>query len=256
LEVRREAIAWPDWRSVLTNALSRRGSVYRRWDALPRPAEVGDLDRYWRARVLHRALWDGGWTMLGSRRGRLLYRLADEVSRRSIPGALVDCGVWNGGSSILMAAGAPDRDVWAFDSFAGLPEPGDVDGPNSVQFAGECVGSEHKLREGFERFADPARLHVRAGWFENTLPEAAGEIGPIAVLHCDGDWYESVRLTLESMYPLVSRGGFVVIDDYGAWPGARRATKEHRRKAGDSARLRRTDHAGRYWRKAGTAGAT
>jgi O-methyltransferase len=228
----------------------RQSSAYRRWDEFPRPGEVRDLDRYRHARDLHGTLYDGGWTMLGSRRGRTLHRLAHEAASTRVPGALVDCGAWNGGSTILMASGAPDREVWAFDSFAGLPEPGEVDGRRSFEFAGECVGSEQKLRDGFERFADPARLHVRAGWFEDTLPDAAREIGTVAVLHCDGDWYDSVRLTLEVVYPLVSPGGFVVIDDYGAWPGARRATEEHRRRAGDSARLRRIDHTGRYWRKA------
>ena len=100
-----------------------------------------------------------------------------------------------------------------------------------------------------DRFADPGRLHLVKGWFEHTLP-AANEVERIAVLHCDGDWYESVRLTLEVFYPRVSPGGFVVIDDYGTWPGARRATDEYRAFVGDRRRLRRIDHTGRYWRKA------
>jgi O-methyltransferase len=187
--------------------------------------------------------------MLGARRGRLLYRAASEVDELGVPGALVDCGVWNGGSSILMAAASPERDVWAFDSFEGLPEPDEVDGPESRDYVGTCLGSEEKLRAGFERFVPSARLNVRAGWFEDTLAQATREIGPIAVLHCDGDWCESVRLTLEQMYPFVSPGGFVVIDDYGTWPGARRATDEYRNQVGDTARLRRIDHTGRYWRK-------
>ncbi len=98
-----------------------------------------------------------------------------------------------------MARGAPARPVWAFDSFAGLPEPSEVDGAESAAFAGDCVGSVDKVREGF--------------------------------------------------YPLVEPGGFVVIDDYGAWPGARRATDEFKRATGDRARLVRVDHTGRYWRK-------
>jgi O-methyltransferase len=190
--------------------------------------------------------------MLGPRRGRMLHGLAEEVDRTGVPGALVDCGAWNGGSTILMSTAAPNRDVWAFDSFAGLPEPRELDGRESADLGGELVASEHKLRDGFERFADPARLHVSAGWFEETLEDAAGEIGRVAVLHCDGDWYDSVLLTLEVMYPLVSPGGFVVIDDYGTFPGAQRATDEYRLRAGERAPLRRIDQTGRYWRK-GTA---
>jgi hypothetical protein len=233
----------------LPTVLSRNGAIYRRWDAAPRPAELGDLDTYRRGRDLHRLLYAQGYTMLGSRRGRTLHRLAAQVARDGVPGAFVDCGVWNGGSTILMALGGPGRDLWAFDSFEGLPTPSEVDGEKSFQYAGDCVGSEVRLREGIDRYADGRRLHVRAGWFEDTMADAASEVGPVALLHCDGDWYESVRLTLEVFYPLVSPGGYVVIDDYGTWPGAKRATDEYRRAAGDRARLRPIDHTGRYWRK-------
>jgi O-methyltransferase len=221
-------------------------------DKLPCYGELRDLGAYRRRRRLHAELYEGGWTMLGPRRGRMLHRLVEEVDRAGVPGALVDCGVWNGGSTILLSAAAPERNVWAFDSFAGLPEPHELDGRESEGLGGELVGSEQKLREGFEQFAHPARLHVRAGWFEETLAAAAGDIGTVAVLHCDSDWYDSVLLTLEVMYPLVSAGGFVVIDDYGTFPGAQRATDEYRLGAGEGAPLRRLDHTGRYWRK-GTA---
>jgi O-methyltransferase len=231
-------------------ALSRNGALYRRWDAAPRPSEVSDLETYRRGREAHRRLYLEGYTMLGSRRGRALHRLAGKVVRNRVPGALVDCGVWNGGSTILMALGAPDRDLWAFDSFAGLPEPSEVDGRRSFQYAGDCVGSEVRLKEGMARYADASRLHVRPGWFEDTLREATRDVRRVALLHCDGDWYDSVRLTLETFYPLVNPGGYVVIDDYGTWPGARRATDEYRRAVGDRSRLRRIDHTGRYWRKA------
>lgn len=224
------------------------------WDKLPSRRELRDLGGYRRRARLHRELYEGGWTMLGPRRGRMLHRLAEEVERRGVPGALVDCGAWNGGSTILMSVAAPAREVWAFDSFAGLPEPRELDGREGAGLGGELVASEQKLRDGFERFAHPARLHVRAGWFEDTLEDAAGEIGQVAVLHCDGDWYDSVLLTLEVMYPLVSPGGFVVIDDYGTFPGAKRATDEYRRRAGESAPLRRIDHTGRYWRKGPATG--
>jgi hypothetical protein len=203
-------------------AVVRNGPVYRAWDAAPRPAELLDLPTYRRGRVAHRRLYHGGYTMLGSRRGRTLHRLAAKVEDDAVPGAFVDCGVWNGGSTILMALGATGRELWAFDSFEGLPTPTEVDGE---------------------------RLHVRAGWFQDTLAQAAAEVGPIALLHCDGDWYESVRLTLDVFYPLVSPGGYIVIDDYGIWPGAKHATDEYREEVGDRARLRRIDHTGRYWRK-------
>ena len=227
----------------------RNGPVYRAWDAAPRPAELLDLPTYRRGRVAHRRLYHGGYTMLGSRRGRTLHRLAAKVEDDAVPGAFVDCGVWNGGSTILMALGASGRELWAFDSFEGLPTPTEVDGELSFQYIGACLGSEDRLREGISRYADGERLHIRPGWFQDTLAQAAAEVGPIALLHCDGDWYESVRLTLDVFYPLVSPGGYIVIDDYGTWPGAKHATDEYRREVGDRGWLRRIDHTGRYWRK-------
>ena len=191
--------------------------------------------------------------MLSSRRGRALHRLAATVERDRVPGALVDCGAWNGGSTVLLAAGAPSRDVWAFDSFEGLPEPGPLDGALSVGRGATLRGSEERLRAAVARYADRARLHVAKGWFADTFPVHAGRIDAVAVLHVDGDWYESVELTLETFHAKVPAGGFVVVDDYGHWEGARRATDEFRRAHGITAPLVKIDYTGRYWRVAASA---
>lgn len=219
------------------------------WDLVPRADELRDPSRYVSGLSLHWRLYRGGWTMTSSRRGRALHRLAAAAERDGVPGALVDCGVWNGGSTVLLSAAAPSREVWAFDSFEGLPDPGPLDGSESADWTGECHGSEARLRDGFRRFASPERLHVVRGWFEDTFPTAADDVGTVAVLHCDGDWYESVRLTLETFYPRIPSGGYVVVDDYGHWIGARRATDEFRKAVGDEARLVRSDYTGVWWRK-------
>jgi O-methyltransferase len=218
-------------------------------DLLPLAEDLPDLRTYRRGVGLWRVLYRGGWTMTSCRRGRTLHRLARIVEGEGVPGALVDCGVWNGGSTVLLSAGAPTRPAWAFDSFEGLPEPGDHDGPDSAGWQGECHGSEAKLREGFARFADPARLHIARGWFADTLPAVGEQVGAVAVLHADGDWYESVRLTLETFYPRLSVGGFAVIDDYWHWEGARGATDEYRREHGIEEPLVRVDYTGVYWRR-------
>ena len=101
--------------------------------------------------------------------------------------------------------------------------------------------------------ANPARLHVERGWFADTMPRAAARIGPVAVLHVDGDWYESVSLTLKVFYPAVVPGGYIIIDDYGTWPGARRATDELRGRVRARGRLRRIDHTGASGRSADPA---
>jgi len=135
--------------------------------------------------------------------------------------------------------------VWAFDSFQGLPESTAVDGPESKEWVGEAIGSERKLIQGFEKYADLTRLRIAKGWFEETLPRYRGEIGPIAFLHIDADWYESVRVALEELYPLVVPEGYVAIDDYKVWPGAKAATDEFRERNQVSARF----VGGHYWKK-------
>jgi hypothetical protein len=129
----------------------------------------------------------------------------------------------------MLSAGAPSREAFAFDSFEGLPEPdAAVDGAESIAWVGECLGAESNVRDALRLFGSHERLHIVKGWFEDTFPLEVDSVGPVAVLHADGDWYESVRLTLETFYDRVSPGGFVAIDDYGVWSGARRAVDEFR----------------------------
>jgi hypothetical protein len=227
----------------------RRAQLERLLSDIPRPRELARLDDYRLGRDHHRLLAKQEFTMLSSARGRALYALAADARRAGVPGALVDCGVWNGGSTVLLSLGAPGREVWAFDSFEGLPAPDIRDGAVSAQYEGACVGSEARLRDSFARFADASRLNVCPGWFEETFPRAAASIASIAVLHVDGDWYESVRLTLETFFPKVSSGGYIVIDDYGTWPGARAATDSFRQHLANEGRLHRIDHTGYFWQK-------
>ncbi len=240
-------------------AFTRPGTL---WDLLPRRGDLRSLRRYRRELGLWRVLHRGGYTLTSCQRGRMLNRLAADIEARGVPGALVDCGAWNGGSTLLLSNGAPSREAWAFDSFAGLPEPGELDGSYSTGWGGALQGSERRVREAFARFGDPGRLHVVPGWFEESFPRALPAIERVALLHADGDWYESVLLTLETFYPRVAPGGYVVIDDYGHWEGARRATDGYRHRHGIHAPLRRIDaifgqeggmpkikSAGVYWRK-------
>jgi len=224
----------------------RLGRLYDQapsWRELRAPAAYLSAQRRWKA------LRRDGFTMIGSRRARTLNRLARVCERAGIPGAIVDCGTFNGGSTVMMSTGAPSREVWAFDSFEGLPEAGEHDPERAADWTGELKASEEKLREGFARFAHPERLHVVKGWFQDTFPAAEPSIERIAMLHADGDWYESVRLTLETFYPKLSPGGFVVIDDYNGWEGAKIATDEYRAANAIDAPLREVDITAAYWQK-------
>ena len=152
----------------------RRIAKQPRWileDLAPTRAEIGRPWQYAHSVLLWTRIRQRGYTMLGCRRGRTLYRLAREVSRRGIPGALVDCGVWNGGSTALLSAGAPSREVYAFDSFDGLPPPDEqIDGEHTVDRTGWCLGVEDNVRDALRRFRLAAASAHRQGMVRGHLP--------------------------------------------------------------------------------------
>ena len=171
------------------------------------------------------------YTMVSADRLRSLDRIAVDLARRGVPGAIVECGTWNGGAAALMAAasirGGVDRDVWLFDSFEGLPAPTADDPPevHAAYFQGWCSGNPDLARAILREVGvDDGRVHVVKGWFEDTLPVTP--VGPIALLHVDSDWYQSVRLSLDTFYDSVTPGGTIVFDDYRIWDGCRKAVDE------------------------------
>lgn len=186
-------------------------------------------------------------TMSQPDRCRKLWDQTQTILRRQVPGDLVECGVWRGGSSAIMglaarAAGQP-RDLHLFDSFEGLPEPTAEDGASAADYTGGLasgalspVGRCEVQLEEVRRYLlgelqfDPARVHFHVGWFQHTVPAAAAKLGAIAVLRLDGDWYESTRVCLDHLYPKLVPGGLLVLDDYFCWAGCRKATDEYRQR--------------------------
>lgn len=201
-------------------------------------------------------------TMTSVARMVSLWRQVRYLDALNMPGALVECGVWKGGASALMAlahmsSGPARRNLHLFDSFEGLPEPdaehdgnlarisayagGRVSG--QLETINKCVGPLSEVQELFESVVHyPAELlHMHKGWFQDTLPVTSGAIGPIAVLRLDGDWYASTKVCLEHLYELVIPGGFVIFDDYGCWEGARKAAHEFAAERGFSPFMIRVD---------------
>ena len=142
---------------------------------------------------------------------------------------MVECGVENGYSASLLAQQVGHRHVWLFDSFEGLPEPGPADGEIAAygwrkKQGHWCVGSEDVARAQFADIGWPEdMLHIVKGWFADTIPSAIAEIGPIALLSVDADWYAATLFCLATLYPSVAPGGIVAVDDHGHWPGATQA---------------------------------
>ncbi len=149
------------------------------------------------------------FTVIPAARLKALYQIAQSIA--GMPGAFVECGVWNGGSAAVLAHAAymRRRHVWLFDSWEGTPEPGNEDGQQARakydSHGGKlCVGDITKPGQAFAVTGITDNiLHLRKGWFEETLPRDAPEIGDIAVLHIDSDWYASVKVCLQVLYPQV-----------------------------------------------------
>jgi O-methyltransferase len=174
-----------------------------------------------------------------------------------VPGALVECGVWKGGSSGMMAlahmatASPPLREIHLFDAFRGMPEPKEIDGPRASASMfepdsyPETISRDLMIRQiGYPK--ELVTFHV--GWFHETLPADAHSLGSIALLRLDGDWYESTKICLVNLYDQVSPGGLVVIDDYGHFEGCRVAVDEFL-KGYPGTMLHRVDYTARYWIK-------
>ena len=173
------------------------------------------------------------------------------VFAHKIPGNFVECGVWRGGTSFLMAellreAGVTDRKVWLFDSFEGLPPPEGIDGlaamaytknTESHSYFDNCRASLEEVQRSATELGLASYTEFVKGWFDQTLPTNRHRVGPIALLRIDCDWYSSVRCCLDNLYDQVAERGFVVLDDYYTWDGCAIAVHEFLGKRGLSNRI-------------------
>jgi O-methyltransferase len=178
------------------------------------------------------------------------------VAKHSIPGDIVECGVWRGGSMqaaarTLLACGDTSRDLYLFDTYEGMPPPSDADvrlaDGSSAEMLLASMPRESKVwavatlddvREAFASVPYPEeRVHFVQGLVEETVPREAPD--QISILRLDTDWYESTRHELDHLYPRLSPGGVLLIDDYGYWQGSRQAVDEFIEKTGARLLLQR-----------------
>lgn len=206
-----------------------------------------------------------------------LYDQACFCESTGIDGAFVECGVWKGGAVGMMALanlrhGKTRRDLHLFDIFDAICEPdANVDGERALREVREFApqgGTGGKLRplDGFyDSMGGPGNvneverllshrigypmgfLHMHVGWFQDTLPLIAPQIGKIALLRLDGDWYASTKVCLDHLASKVVPGGFVVVDDYGAYAGCRKATDEYLDRLPTRPYLHRVNEEIHYW---------
>jgi O-methyltransferase len=155
-----------------------------------------------------------------------LVLLAETIDRDGVAGSIVECGVLDGGTAALMAYGTKKsgRPIHLFDSWEGLPNVTEEDG-DAGMWSGQVVGSPRRVVAIMNKLGvATARLHFHKGWFAETFPKAS--IEKIALLHVDGDFYESVKLSLETWFPKISPGGFIQIDDYETFIGCTKAVDD------------------------------
>jgi O-methyltransferase len=191
-------------------------------------------------------------TLVGPERIQNLCRLAQRIEDEKIPGDVVECGVYNGGTAAILARIATrsrmGRSVWLFDSFQGMPQTTEPDGTEASEYVGKVQGSAEQVQELLLRTgADLRRVHIVRGLFQETFPSTL--IPQIALLNIDADWYESVKLCFEKFYDSVVTQGFVSIDDYGHWPGCRAAVDEFFQKRGLAYTLQEVDYTARWFQK-------
>ncbi len=206
------------------------------------------------------------YTMVGYLRLSNIYELSKNIEENKINGAFVECGVWKGGCAAIMGFIADksksQRKIWLFDSFEGLPEPTEKDGLLAKKYAADkmggklesidkCVGPIEDVKKIFFDILKikSENIVIKKGWFQDTLPKMKEKIGPISILRIDGDWYESTKCCLDNLYNIVISGGYIIIDDYGYWEGARKALDEFFTERKINPDLVKIDYTGIYFKK-------
>lgn len=196
-----------------------------------------------------------GFTMAGHKRLDNIRACIETVLADGIPGDFVECGVWRGGCAIFARAvfqvhGVTDRKVWLADSFEGMPalvtesDKVDVD-LSALRY---LAVSQRDVEDNFRCFdlLDGQVAFVK-GWFSESLP--AAPIRHIAVLRLDGDHYSSTMDSLNGLYGRLSKGAFVIVDDYNAYAGCKAAVTEFRQAHGITSALMPIDDTAVYWRE-------
>ena len=219
-------------------------------DSVTYPVDFSDADI-----ALHRRV--APFTMTSPERVAAVADSCRYIVRRKIPGAVVECGVWRGGSSMAAAltllAANDVRELFLFDTYTGMTAPTARDRVHSGESAEAVLGRSERYRCIADEADVAANLtstgyprdqfHLVKGDVLGTIPGAAPS--SIALLRLDTDFYESTRHELAHLYPRLSSGGVLIIDDYGHWQGARQAVDEYFGALPNAPLLSRIDYTGR-----------
>jgi len=204
------------------------------------------------------------YTMTSPERLVALCRSVDYLVNSQLEGDIVECGVWRGGSMMLIAKrlarlGLLNKKLFLFDTFEGMSAPGGKDVSlltqetakdlldKSDRLKGDnvwCNSSLEEVKKNLQTVPYPQNqiLYIK-GKVEDTLPNDS--IKRICLLRLDTDWYESTKHELDTLYDQLVVGGILIIDDYGHWQGCRKAVDEFMAKRGLNLFFNRMDYTGR-----------
>ena len=185
------------------------------------------------------------------------------VCNLKIKGDFVECGVWRGGNSIIALKMInklrENKNIWLYDTFEGMTKPSEHDYENNTgkkaiieynqnqrdDHSNWCYASLEDVKENINKFKSSLKINFIKGDITETLENVHNIPEAISVLRLDTDWYESTKKELEILYPRLSVGGVLIIDDYGHWGGCKKAVDEYFEKNGKKPLLIPSDYTGR-----------
>lgn len=197
------------------------------------------------------------YTMTTPERVVTLLRSVEYIIDRNIPGAFVECGVYKGGSMMaialaLLRLNVYARELYLYDTFSGMAEPGPEDErwahdtwkskrQSDYYNAWAYGGTVEQVKKNLLSTGYNNEEHIKmvAGKVEDTIPGVIPD--KIALLRLDTDFYESTRHELEYLFPKLVSGGILIIDDYWAFQGSKKATQEYLKKNDIQCYLNRID---------------
>jgi hypothetical protein len=204
------------------------------------------------------------FTMTSVERMYGVFKAVEYLEKNHIPGDIVECGVWKGGSSMmammsLLHFGNSSRNIYLYDTFEGMSTPSEMDVSirgekvhenwESLSKPGEKMRCDSGLAEVKENVAltkyPENKIHYVEGKVEDSIPSTLP--GSTALLRLDTDWYESTKHEMEHLYPLLVLSGVMIVDDYGHWAGARKAVDEYMKTTNQFPFLHRLDYTGRLF---------
>lgn len=204
------------------------------------------------------------YTMTSIERMFALYKAVEYVAKNKIEGDFVECGVWKGGSSMLIALtlmkfGITNKKIWMYDTYEGMSEPSEhdadkhgVDAKKQLEQASKsdqnsvwCYSSFDEVKSNMYSTKYPTEnIFMVQGKVEDTIPDSIPAY-TISLLRLDTDWYESTKHEMIHLYPKLIHKGILIIDDYGHWVGAKKAIDEYLSEKNECLFLSPIDYTGR-----------